>query len=198
MMKNNRDTVNRDTVLIVGSTGSLGRPIVEKLLQMHRYKVRLLARSRDSLERAGYINRCNGMPVSENLEYVVCNDVTDRSQFLDEWFADITSVICVARPRSLQHDAKDFVPMVNNLCEAVCSNGVPRLMLHGMPYVGESPFNVESPTMKIIQEAETKARECIYSSSSQTSLLSISRMCELSEIGHIQVNSCVQFDVLVI
>lgn len=188
MMKNNRDTVNRDTVLIVGSTGSLGRPIVEKLLQMHRYKVRLLARSRESLERAGYINRYNGMPVSENLEYAVCNDVTDRSQFLDEWFASVKCVICVARPRSLQHDAKYFAPMVNNLCEAVCSNGVPRLLLHGMPYIGESPFNVESPTMKIIQEAETEARECINInfSSSSPSLLSISRLCELSEIGHIQ------------
>lgn len=144
---------NRDTVLVVGSTGSLGRPIVEKLLQMHRYKVRLLARSRESLEKAGYINRYNGMPESEDLEYVVCNDVTDRSQFLDEWFVDIISVICVARPRSLQHDAKDFVPMVKNLCDAVCSNKVPRLMLHGMPYIRDSPFKVESPTMKIIQEA---------------------------------------------
>ena len=134
----------RDTVLIVGSTGSLGRPIVVELLR-RQYKLRLLVRSHASVEKAGYDKWA-----ANDLEIVVCKDMTDRSRYKDEWFTDVIVCLCVARPRSLtEDDSKNFGPMIDNLCDAVIQNEVPRLLIHGMPYMEANPFGLESPTMKI-------------------------------------------------
>ena len=51
--KSKDNMTKRDTVLIVGSTGSLGRPIVVELLR-RQYKLRLLVRSHESIVKAGY------------------------------------------------------------------------------------------------------------------------------------------------
>ena len=55
----------RDTVLVIGSTGSLGKPIVE--LHRRGVKVRLLGRSHDSFVKAGY---------SENDFDIIISDLT--------------------------------------------------------------------------------------------------------------------------
>ena len=169
----------RDTVLIVGSTGSLGRPIVVELLR-RQYKLRLLVRSHASVEKAGYDKWA-----ANDLEIVVCKDMTDRSRYKDEWFTDVIVCLCVARPRSLtEDDSKNFGPMIDNLCDAVIQNEVPRLLIHGMPYMEANPFGLESPTMKIRKDAEVSARN--HFNSSVSSSLSITKIAEMSEIAHIE------------
>lgn len=166
----------RDTVLVVGSTGSLGKPIVSEL---HRrgVKVRLLGRSHDSFVKAGY---------SENDFDIIISDLTKPMHDASYYFRDVSSVICVARPRSLKGgDDISYFPMVENLCSAVIENRVPRLLLHGMPYLENNQFG-ESQTMKIIKDTEQSARNRFESSSASSSLtLTISRICEMSEIGHL-------------
>jgi len=170
----------RDTVLIVGSTGSLGRSIVVELLR-RQYKLRLLVRSHASVVSAGYDKW-----VAKDLEIVVREDMTDRSQYKDEWFADVETCICVARPRSLKKgDSLNFGPMIDNLCDAVICNEVPRLLMHSMPYMETNPFGLESPTMKIRRDAELSARKH-FNNSSVSSALSITKIAEMSEIAHIK------------
>ena len=171
----------RDTVLIVGSTGSLGRPIVIELLRRQHYKLRLLVRSHESIKIAGYENWA-----VEDLEIVVCEDMSDLTLYKDEWFADVETCICVARPRSLtKGDSQQFGPMIDNLCDAVIQNEVPRLLMHGMPYMETNPFGLESPTMKIRRDAEVSARKH-FNNSLVASSLSITKIAEMSEIAHIK------------
>jgi len=180
---NNRSSkyimTKRETVLVVGSTGSLGRPIVVELLR-RQYKLRLLVRSHESVLKAGYVKWA-----ANDLEIVVCKDMTDRSQYQDEWFADVICAICVARPRSLKEGGrKNFGPMIESLCDAVIQNEVPRLLIHGMPYMETNPFDLESPTMKIRKDAEISARK--HFNASVFSSLSITKIAEMSEIAHIK------------
>ena len=169
----------KDTVLIVGSTGSLGRPFVVELLR-RQHKLRLLVRSHTSAVKAGYDKW-----VANDLEIVVCKDMSDRTLYKDEWFADVMCVICVARPRSLtKDDSKNFRPMIDNLCDAVIQNEVPRLLIHGMPYMETNSFGLESPIMKIRKDAEVSARK--HFNSSVCSSLSITKIAEMSEIAHIK------------
>jgi len=169
----------RETVLVVGSTGSLGRPIVVELLR-RQYKLRLLVRSHESVLKAGYVKWA-----ANDLEIVVCEGMADRSRYKEEWFADVMCVICVARPRSLEEgDSKNFGPMFDNLCDAVIQNKVPRLLIHGMPYMETNPFGLESPTMKIRKDAEVSARN--HFNASVSSSLSITKIAEMSEIIHIK------------
>jgi uncharacterized protein YbjT (DUF2867 family) len=172
----------RDTILIIGATGSLGRSLVAELL--HRSgvrKIRLLGRSCQSFAKAGYIDS-DGKSI-DNLHVVVCKDMSDRAQLLDEWFSDVSVVICVARPRSLKAgDGDSFHSMAVNISVAVCENHVPRFLLHGMPYVEGNSFG-ESPTMKILKETEEEVKT--YFGAHLQSTLTVSRCCEMSEIGHL-------------
>ena len=141
--------VARDTVLVVGASGSLGIPIVAELLR-RGHKTRLLGRSKESFARAGYIDSHQDSAV----DIVICNDVTDPTSFLDCWFTDVSCVICVARPRSLKEgDAMSYGPMVENLCRSAIRAKVPRMLLHGLPYL-EDNIAGDSPTMTILRETE--------------------------------------------
>lgn len=143
-------------------------------------KVRLLCRSHDSFVKAGY---------SENDFDIIISDLT-KPMHDASYFGDVSSVICVARPRSLKGgDDISYFPMVENLCSAVIENRVPRLLLHGMPYLENNQFG-ESQTMKIIKDTEQSARNRFeIESSSAPSSLTISRICEMSEIGHLMEES---------
>lgn len=80
----------RDTVLIVGATGSIGIPIVAELLR-RGHKLRLFGRSKESFTRAGYLG-------GKSIDIVICKDVTDPTNYRDTWFTDVTCLLCVARP----------------------------------------------------------------------------------------------------
>lgn len=167
----------RDTVLVVGATGSLGIPIVAELLR-RGHELRLVGRSKESFTRAGYLG-------GKSIDIVVCKDVTDPKNYRDTWFNDATCVICVARPRSLKEgDDMSYQPMVENLCNASIRNKVPRTLLHGLPYL-ERNIAGDSPTMKVVRNAEESAREVFDCPSNKSSQLTISRTCEMSEIGHL-------------
>ena len=171
-------TKERDTVLVVGATGSLGIPIVAELLRRGQ-KLRLFGRSKESFARAGYrLGR-------KSTDIVVCKDVTDPTNYRDTWFTDVSCVICVARPRSLKDgDEWSYRPMVENLCNAAISAKVPRVLLHGLPYL-ERNIAGDSPTMKVVRNAEENAKEIFDRPSNKSSQLTISRICEMSEIGHL-------------
>eukprot|EP00563_Minutocellus_polymorphus_P017887 CAMPEP_0197729746 /NCGR_PEP_ID=MMETSP1434-20131217/31831_1 /TAXON_ID=265543 /ORGANISM="Minutocellus polymorphus, Strain CCMP3303" /LENGTH=516 /DNA_ID=CAMNT_0043316459 /DNA_START=64 /DNA_END=1611 /DNA_ORIENTATION=+ len=180
----------RDTALIVGASGSLGIPIVAELLR-RGYKTRLLGRSKESLARAGYGTEDTidgSQDDSEkhaSVDIVLCKDVTDPTSFLDCWFTDASCIICVARPRSLKDgDAMSYLPMVENLCRAAIRTQVPRILIHGLPYLEENIAG-DSPTMTIVREAEDRARELCGCSPDKSSQLTISRICEMSELGHL-------------
>ena len=167
----------RDTVLVVGATGSLGIPIVAELLR-RGHKLRLIGRSKESFTRAGHLG-------GKSIDIVVCKDVIDRTNYRDTWFADVSCVICVARPRSLKEgDEWSYRPMVENLCNAAISAKVPRVLLHGLPYL-ERNIAGDSPTMKVVRNAEESAKEIFDRPSNKSSQLTISRICEMSEIGHL-------------
>ena len=167
----------RDIVLIVGATGSLGAPIVAELLRRGQ-KLRLVGRSKESFTRAGYLG-------GKTIDIVVCKDVTDPKNYRDTWFSDVICLICVARPRSLKEgDAMSYQPMVENLCNAAISAKVPRVLLHGLPYL-ERNIAGDSPTMKVVRKAEESARKIFDCPSNKSSQLTISRICEMSEIGHL-------------
>ena len=171
--------VARDTVLVVGASGSLGIPIVAELLR-RGHKTRLLGRSKESFARAGYIGSHDSA-----VDIVICNDVTDPTSFLDCWFTDVSCVICVARPRSLKEgDAMSYGPMVENLCRSAIRAKVPRMLLHGLPYLEENIAG-DSPTMTILRKTEDISRELFECCSDKTSQLTISRICEMSELGHL-------------
>lgn len=173
----------RDTVLIIGATGSLGGPIVTELLR-RGHSLRLVGRSKESFVRAGHLDgsRSKQRP---SIDIVTCKDVTKRPSFPNIWFVGVICIICVARPRSLKEgDAMSYQPMVENLCNAAISAKVPRILLHGLPYLeGNNAGN--SPTMKIVRSAEERAREIFDRPSNKSSQLTISRICEESEIGHL-------------
>ena len=178
--------VHRNTVLIVGSTGSLGRPIVLELLR-RGVKVRLLCRSSESAVQAGYRNELGVSRAQEFLKYkdidvVVCTDVTNPSTYDDKWFKDVSCVLCVARPRSLvKGDNLNYTQTISNFCNIAKANNVPRVLLHGIPYV-ESNIIGDSPTMSVLRQAESCANDILEGSSTY---LTISRICEHSEIAHL-------------
>jgi hypothetical protein len=179
-MKSNR---NRNEVLIVGSTGSLGQPIVSELIR-RGVPVRLMGRSLESFIDAGYLHavKNGGFSPNINANIVVCNDVTRLAAYKDEWFQDVSCVICVARPRSLRDgDDSMYYQTIVSLCNAVKSNNVPRMLLHGIPFV-ESSIISQSPTMSLLRRAEKSARDVLEGSSTS---LTISRICEHSEILHL-------------
>mmetsp|Transcript_11160 Transcript_11160/g.22838 ORF Transcript_11160/g.22838 Transcript_11160/m.22838 type:complete len:609 (+) Transcript_11160:135-1961(+) len=166
----------RETTLIIGATGSLGVPLVTEL-RRRGHHLRLIGRSWESFVTAGYAG-------DNDVDLVVCADVTSRDAFPDEWFHDVSCVICVARPRSLKKgDSASYHEMIDNISDAVCVNGVPRLLIHGIPYLDGNQFG-ESPTMSILKNAESSARHR-FEGCDTSSTLTISRMCELSEILHI-------------
>ena len=179
MMTNSR----RNTVLIVGSTGSLGKPIVLELMR-RGVAVRLMGRSKESFVRAGFIEETKDGEFSSNInaDIVVCNDMTKYSSYNSEWFQDIFCVVCVARPRSLiDGDSKSYVQTVGSICNAAKANGVPRVLLHGIPYV-ETNIISQSHTMSILRQAEKTAKDVLKASSTA---LTISRICEQTEILHL-------------
>ena len=175
----------RDTILVVGATGSLGVPIVAELSR-RGHKLRLVGRSKESFVRAGYLDGTSSQSKQgASIDIVICKDVTDPSSFLESWFSDVSCVICMARPRSLREgDAMSYRPMVEHLSNAAIRDKVPRILLHGLPYLGGNNAG-NSPTMKIVRSAEKRAREIFDHPSNKTSHLSISRICEESEIGHL-------------
>jgi hypothetical protein len=137
----------------------------------------MIGRSWESFENAGYEKELSG------LDLVVCTDVTDRTAFLDEWFVDVHTVVCVARPRSLKEgDRFVFKQMVANLSDAACVNNVPRMLLHGLPYVEANKIG-ETATMRILKESEGMAKKRFRGET--RSSLTISRINEMSEIGHL-------------
>jgi hypothetical protein len=173
----------RDKVLIVGSTGSLGQPIVSELIG-RGVQVRLMGRSQDSFVKAGYLRNVGdeGFSPSIDADIVVCHDVTRLGACKDEWFQDVCFVICVARPRSLQEgDDATYCETIVNLCNAAKSNNVPRMLLHGIPFV-ESDIISPSPTMSLLRKAEKSARDVLEESSTS---LTVSRICEHTEILHL-------------
>jgi len=171
----------RNTVLIVGATGSLGKPLVAEF-QARGIPLRLVGRSEESFTQAGYEQPSQ---TSERLELVVCRDVTDRTAWSDTWFRDVRLVVCVARPRGLKAgDLMQYAATIDNLCDAVCINNVPRLILLGLPYFeGSPPFGLSS-SMTVIARAEEHARER-FQRSDCSSQLTISRINEMSEMGHL-------------
>ena len=185
---------SRDAILIIGATGSLGVPLVAEL-RRRGHHLRLVGRSWESFEAAGYAGDNNknsasarrGTPSlseSSDVDLVVCKDVTSRGAFPDEWFHDVSCAICVARPRSLKEgDSASYHEMIDNISDAVRVNGVPRLLIHGIPYLDGNQFG-ESPTMSILKNAESSARQR-FEGCDTSSTLTISRICELSEILHI-------------
>lgn len=168
----------RNVVLVVGSTGSLGKAVVTELRQ-RGIPLRLLGRSRESFVSAG-------LTIEKNVELVVCTDVTDFAAFHEDWFLDVKSVICVARPRwSKADDREIFAPLVQNLSEAVLTNGVPNMLLLGLPYVDRFLFGL-TRNMETYRGVEMCVREIFEAQSSdksEGSSLSIVRITEMSEIG---------------
>jgi hypothetical protein len=74
-----------------------------------------------------------------------------------------------------------YYQTIVSLCNAVKSNNVPRMLLHGIPFV-ESSIISQSPTMSLLRRAEKSARDVLEGSSTS---LTISRICEHSEILHL-------------
>jgi hypothetical protein len=174
-MNSSNEKQQRDVVLVVGSTGSLGKPLVSKLRQRD-VSIRLLGRSKDCLVRAG-------LEESHNLDLVFCHDVTNRSSFLDEWFQDVHTVVCLARPRGLtSNDHATFEGLIANLSKCVCENQVPSMKMLGVPYLDQWLFE-KIPSVKAIERAELTAKK-IFDSSGHSSSLTIFRLAEMSEIGH--------------
>ena len=170
----------RNVVLIVGATGALGTPLVAEL-RRRGTPLRLLGRSRESFLQSGFLND-NDAEMTERLDLVVCEDVTDRNAWSDDWFKDVKIVLCVARPRAMkagEHEA--YAAMIRNLTDMVCNNNVPRLMIHGLPYVRE--YVLGEPAGVLMDQQSLKlARERVNHST--CSNLTISHMsADMSGIG---------------
>jgi hypothetical protein len=166
-------STERNMVLVVGATGSLGSALVPKLEQSG-IPLRILGRSRESFVKAGLTSH-------EDLDLVVCPDVTNRGEFRDEWFLDVKAVICVARPRAGKHgDQEAYMSLIQNLSDAVCDNGVPHMLLLSIPYLDRFLFG--SPVAsQAMQASELSVVQRFVAA--EDSKLSIVRIAELSEIG---------------
>jgi len=117
-------------------------------------------------------------------ELIVCDNVLDHSAFLQEWFADVKLVVCLARPRSLlAGDYLVFEKTMLNLFHAVCEYQVPHLIMVSHPYVSSFPFG-KTPHTKVRMRLEEAARE-LFNQSSNSRRLTIARITEMSEIGHL-------------
>lgn len=174
----------RDVILLVGATGSLGRPTVKEL-QRQGYPLRLMGRSYESFAQGGW-HRSN----EKKLDLVICKDTADINEYHYEWFQDVWLVISVARPRSLQPDDKlQFAPMVENLSKVACRNGVPHVLFLGLPYVGTYVLGRTS-TMDMLASSEEHLKEIIlqHNHNIQTNRnktsLNIVRLAEMSKLGH--------------
>jgi hypothetical protein len=147
-------------------------------------RLMVMGRSLESFIDAGYLHAVEngGFSPSINADIVVCNEVVRLAAYKDEWFQDVSCVICMARPRSLRDgDDSMYYGTIVSLCNAVKSNNVPRMLLHGIPFV-ESNTLRQSPTMSLLRRAEKSARDVLEGSSTS---LTISRICEHSEILHL-------------
>lgn len=166
----------RDVVLVVGSTGSLGKPIATEL-QRRQGNIRLLGRSHESFAQAG-------LATDQWDLKVYSRDVGKGSSFPDEWFLDVKAVICVARPRwSEPDDRNEFEEMIQKLSTAVTKNGVPDMLLLGRPFVSAYTFGM-TENMKAYEKAELYAKRCFVRCKTG-SHLTIVRIGEISEIGHL-------------
>jgi hypothetical protein len=164
---------HRNIVLLVGATGSLGRPLVEELEPQNK-QLRLLGRSRDTFERAGLL--------IDKRDIVFC-DTTNLKSYKDEWFQDVRIIVSMARPRSLQKgDLNRFGPFVESLCEVACRNEVPKLVFLGLPYVEQFVLG-KTNTTRFYDEIEQKLRQRV--ADSKTTFLTILRINETSELGHL-------------
>jgi hypothetical protein len=164
----------RNVVLVVGATGSLGSALVPKLEQSGLSLRVLIGRSRESFVKAGLTSY-------KNLDLVVCPDVTNRGEFHDEWFLDVKAVVCVARPRVGKHgDREAFMSLIQNLSDAVCDNGVPHMLLLSVPYLDRFLFGM-TPTAEAVKATEMSARERFELTNQ--SQLSVVRITDVSEIG---------------
>ena len=176
----------RNVVLIVGATGSLGKSVVAEF-QRRGTRLRLVGRSLESFEQAGFRSdektAITGGECTQKMELIVCKDVTDRNAWSDRWFRDVKLAVCVARPRALKaRDYVSYTAMIQNLSDLVCANSVPNLMMLGRPYVEEYPFGM-TPSMLVVQCAEKQARERFRVTDS--SRLTIVRIAEMSEFGYL-------------
>lgn len=168
-------TAARSVIMVVGATGSLGKPLVADL-QRSSVPLRLFFRSESSWERSG-------ITATDETELVVCASVNDPDAFLEEWFTDLKLVICLARPRSLKTgDVVEFERTMMNLFEAVCQYQVPQMIMVGRPYVSSFEFGM-TPHTRMRMRMEDTAIEVFNQSSS--SRLTIVRITEMSEIGHL-------------
>lgn len=171
-------TSARGVVLVVGSSGSLGKPIAAELRRRGE-TVRLLGRSSESFFKAGYDPDRWDLKV-----YAPTSGQREGSPFPCEWFVDVKAVICVARPRwSEPDDRYAFEDLIKRLSTAVTMNGVPILLLLGRPYVSVYTFGM-TPNMKAYEKAEMYAK-WRFDNSTTGSRLTIARIGEISEIGHL-------------
>jgi hypothetical protein len=164
----------RDTVLLIGATGSLGQPLVKEL-QRQKIKLRLLGRSRDTFVSAGLLD--------DNQQDLILCDTTNTNAYQDDWFTDVKLVISMARPRGLKKGDKDaFERFLTSLCDVTCRNQVPRFLLLGLPYVEHFELG-KTATMEVFDRMEGKLRET--AAQSKTTSLTVTRLSEMSEAGHL-------------
>lgn len=166
---------HRDVVLLIGSTGSLGGDIF-RVLEERNVPLRLLGRSWESFQRAGFSK--------EDLDLVVCSDVNDPAAYDASWFEDVSLVVCVARPRypSTKAERTAYVGLVTNLSDMVCRFHVPNMLLLGAPYFDKYLLGVTpSAGLGAAQQAEECAKERF--SRQEVSHLTVARISEMSEAG---------------
>jgi putative NADH-flavin reductase len=180
-----RNRCERDVVMVVGATGSLGKPIVEEF-RRRGVPLRLLGRSRETFEQSGFLTKGSDESAMPKVELIIC-DLTDHNALQNCWFEDVKLLVCVARPRSLKlNDSMTFAVTIQNLSDMVCRNKVPRMIMLGHPYLEKYLFD-KTPTMYQIQRAEDEAKNRFSKQSinSDFSKLTIARTGEMSEMIHL-------------
>ena len=171
----------RDKVLLVGGTGSLGKEIIPEF-RNQRIAFRVLGRSWQSFDTAGFLQQ-------NDLDLVVCDDVTDPDAYDRAWFQDIKLIVTVARPKSLRdpEERTAYLGLIKNLSDLACECNVPRMLLLGKPYAKDETVQQElssagysiEPYLQSEEYAKQRFRR------SPGSSLTIARLAEMSEAGFI-------------